>query len=135
MCIRDSWYGVYQPSTRTLTFGSGGHPAAILQEPGDPAPRKLLARGMMIGGMPESRYPEQTCRIATGSRFFLFSDGAYEVTLEDGRIASLDEFIPMLGALPIDAPVDLDSLIAQIRALRRGLPLEDDLSLVSIEFK
>lgn len=129
------WYGVYRPSTRKFTYGSGGHPAAILQLPGEAAPKKLLARGMMIGGMPDSTYPEQTCQIAPGSRFFLFSDGAYEVTLEDGRIASLDEFIPMLGALPFDAPVDLDALIAQIRALRCGLPLEDDLSLVSIEFK
>jgi sigma-B regulation protein RsbU (phosphoserine phosphatase) len=129
------WYGVYQPSNRKLTYGSAGHPAAILHETGVAAPKKLLARGMLIGGMPDSRYPEQTCEIAPGSRFFLFSDGAYEVTLEDGSVFSLDEFIPMLGALPADAPVDLDALIAQIRAQRRGLPFEDDLSIVSIEFK
>jgi len=129
------WYGVYQPSTRKLTYGSGGHPAAILHQPGGPAPKKLLARGMMIGGMPGSRYPEQVCEIPPGSRLFLFSDGAYELTLEDARSFTLDEFVPLLGALPADAPVDLDVLLTQIRALRHGLPLEDDLSLISIEFK
>jgi len=128
------WYGVYQRSTRKLTYGSGGHPPALLFEPGAITAKKLAARGMMVGGMPNSRYPSQSCEILPGSRLFLFCDGAYEITLPDGRIYTLGEFASLLGQLPADAPVDLDAVVAQIRQLRGSSELEDDLSLIAIQF-
>ena len=128
------WYGVYQRSTRKLVYGSGGHPPALLFEPGQIAPKKLAARGMMIGGMPGSRYVAQSCEVAPGSRFFLFCDGAYEITQPDGKLFTFDEFTQLLGDLPANDAIDLDRLVAQIRKLRGPLPLEDDLSLVTIQF-
>ena len=128
------WYGVYQRSTRKLTYGSGGHPPALLFEPGAVVAKKLVARGMMIGGMPNSRYASQSCEIPAGSRLFLFCDGVYEITLPDGHTYTLDEFAGLLGKLPVDAPVDLDAIIAQIRQLRGSSELEDDLSLIAIQF-
>ncbi|HEV3270888.1 MAG TPA: SpoIIE family protein phosphatase [Candidatus Methylacidiphilales bacterium] len=128
------WYGVYRRSTRTLTYGSGGHPPALLFEPGAAAPKKLAARGMMVGGMPNSRYTSQACEIAAGSRLFLFCDGVYEITLPEGRMYTLDEFAGLLGKLPADAPVDLDAVVAQIYELRGSRELEDDLSLIAIQF-
>jgi len=128
------WYGVYQRSTRKLTYSSGGHPPALLFEPGAVAPKKLAARGMMVGGMPNSRYLSQSCEIPAGSRLFLFCDGVYEITLSEGRTYTLDEFAALLGQLPADAPIDLDAIIAQIRQLRGSAELEDDLSLIAIQF-
>ena len=128
------WYGVYQRSTRTLTFSGGGHPPALLFEPGATVATKLAARGMVIGGVPNSRYPSQSCEIPAGSRLFLFCDGAYEITLPEGRVFTLDEFAALLGKLPADGPADLDAVIAQLRRLRGASELEDDLSLISIQF-
>jgi sigma-B regulation protein RsbU (phosphoserine phosphatase) len=128
------WYGVYERSTRKLTYSSGGHPPALLFEPGAVAAKKLAVRGMVVGGMPNSRYPSQSCEIPVGSRLFLFCDGAYELTLPDGRIYTLNEFAALLGQLPADAPVDLDAIVAQIRQLRGFCELEDDLSLIAIQF-
>ncbi len=128
------WYGVYRRSTRTLTYGTGGHPPALLFEPGAAAPKKLVARGMMVGAMPASKYTALSCEVAPGSRLFLFCDGAYEITLPDGRIYTLDEFAALLARLPTDAPVDLDAIVAQIRQLRGSDELEDDLSLIAIQF-
>ena len=128
------WYGVYQRSTRKLTYSSGGHPPALLFEPGAVAAKKLAARGMMVGGMPNSKYPSQSCEIPAGSRLFLFCDGVYEITLPDGRVYTLDEFAVLLGGLPADVPVDLDAIVAQIRQLCGSRELEDDLSLIAIQF-
>lgn len=128
------WYGVYQPSTRKIVYGSGGHPPALLISPGDSTPKKLTARGMMIGGMPGSRYPTQSSEIPPGSRLFLFCDGAYELTLADGRTYTFDEFSELLAKLSTNIPIDLDSLMAQIRTLNNSKPLDDDLSLISIQF-
>ncbi|MCE0498679.1 MAG: SpoIIE family protein phosphatase [Methylacidiphilales bacterium] len=128
------WYGVYQPSTRKISYGSGGHPPALLFGPGQTAPQKLAARGMMIGAMPESRYRPQSCEIAPGSRFYLFCDGAYEITQPDGKVFTYDEFAQLLGNLPANGVIGLDTLVAQIQKLRGSLPLEDDLSLITLQF-
>jgi sigma-B regulation protein RsbU (phosphoserine phosphatase) len=128
------WYGVYQRSTRKLTYSSGGHPPALLFEPGAVTAKKLAARGMMIGAMPTSRYASQSCEVPAGSRLFLFCDGAYELTLPDGRAYTLDEFADLLGKLPTDSPVDLDAIVAQIRQIGGSSVLEDDLSLITIQF-
>jgi sigma-B regulation protein RsbU (phosphoserine phosphatase) len=128
------WYGVYQRSTRTLTYSSGGHPPALLFEPGAVTAKKLATRGMMIGAMPESRYPSQSCEVPAGSRLFLFCDGAYEITLPEGRVYTLDEFATLLGWLAAEGPIDLDTIINQIFQLRGSNELEDDLSLIAIQF-
>ncbi len=128
------WYGVYQRSTRRITYGSGGHPPALLVVPGEVEPKKLEAKGMMIGGMPGSRYVPQTCEIPPGSRLFLFCDGAYELTCADGRAYTFEEFADILFKLPPNIAVDLDALVAQIRTLNDSKPLDDDLSLITIQF-
>jgi sigma-B regulation protein RsbU (phosphoserine phosphatase) len=128
------WYGVYQPSIRTLTYSSAGHPPALLFEPGADTPQKLATPGMVIGGWPTSRYRSQECKIPEGSRLFLFCDGAYEITLADNRVFTLDEFASLLGRLPWAVPVDLDEVIAQIRELRASPEIEDDLSIIAIQF-
>jgi len=128
------WYGVYQRSTRKIVYGSGGHPPALLVVPGEDTPKRLAARGMMIGGMPGSRYPTQSNEIPPGSRLFLFCDGAYELTRPDGKAYTFDEFAELLGKLPANIPIDLDRLVAQIRLLNDSKPLDDDLSLITIQF-
>ena len=128
------WYGVYQRSTRTITYSSGGHPPALLVEPGAVVAKRIAARGMMIGAMPESRYPSQSCEIPAGSRLFLFCDGAYEITLPDGRVYTFDEFASLLGELPKDAPVDLDAILEELFQLRGSRELEDDLSIIAVQF-
>jgi len=128
------WYGVYQRSTRTLTYSSAGHPPALLFAPGSICPQKLATPGMVIGGWPNSPYRSQSCEIPAGSRLFLFCDGAYEITLADGRVFSLDEFASILLDLPAERPIDLDVVIGRIRQLRGAPEIEDDLSIISVQF-
>jgi sigma-B regulation protein RsbU (phosphoserine phosphatase) len=128
------WYGVYQVSTRKLTYSSAGHPPALLFEPGGICPQKLATPGMVIGGWPGSHYRSQSCEIPVGSRLFLFCDGAYEITLGDGRTLGLDEFTSILMDLPRELPIDLDVVIGRIRQLRGAPEIEDDLSIISVQF-
>jgi sigma-B regulation protein RsbU (phosphoserine phosphatase) len=128
------WYGVYQRSTRTLTYSTGGHPPAFLFEPGSGCPKKLATRGMMIGALPGIRYAEQSCEVPPGSRLLLFCDGAYEISLPSGRVYTLDEFAAMLSLLPDTGPLDLDAIVEQIFQVRGSRELEDDLTLIAAQF-
>jgi sigma-B regulation protein RsbU (phosphoserine phosphatase) len=127
------WYGVYQRSTRKLTYSSGGHPPALLFEPGQTAAKKLAARGMMVGAMPNSRYPSQSCEIPAGSRLFLFCDGAYEITLPDGRSTPSTNSPPCWPIARGCAGRSRRGRRANPSKLR-GSELEDDLSLITIQF-
>ncbi len=134
------WYGVYRRSTRELTYASGGHPPALLfgpdviPGPGATEPQKLATKGMIVGGMPDITYSAKTCAVAPGSRLFLFCDGAYEITRPDGTVYTLEEFAQLLGKLPTTVTVDLDNLYGTIRAVRGPQPLEDDFTVVAIQF-
>jgi sigma-B regulation protein RsbU (phosphoserine phosphatase) len=128
------WYGVYQRSTRKLTYSSGGHPPALLFPPGANEAKKLSTHGMMVGGLSFSQYTAESCEVPAGSRLFLFCDGAYEITLPEGRTYTIDELAGQLGKLPSNAPVDLDAILAQIRLLSGSSELEDDFSLITIQF-
>ena len=128
------WYGVFERSTRTLTYCTGGHPPALLFVPGSTEAKRLATRGMMIGAMPESRYQSQSCVVPEGSRLFVFCDGAFEISLPEGRVYTLDEFAMLLGWLIANGPIDLDAIVEQLFRLHGSRELEDDLSLIAIEF-
>lgn len=130
------WYGVYDTATRTMHHGSGGHPPAILLQPGPEgdALEPLLASGMLIGAMPGMTFRSATTSIPPGSRLFVYCDGAYEIKKADGSMLDFDtEFLPHLreyGRQP-DLP---DRVLGWVRALHRSQELDDDYSFVAVEF-
>lgn len=126
------WYGVYHRPTRSLRHASGGHPPALLLGPeGDLA--ELRAPGMLIGAMPGLTYQSELTPVPAGSRLFVLCDGTYEIKRTDDSMIDYAEFLDFIrenGARP-DA---LERLLAWVRDLRGGQPLEDDFSIVRIEF-
>ncbi len=137
------WYGVWQPSTRTLRFAAGGHPPALLVG-GAPSPapaadaatpaEPLAGAGMVIGGLEGMFYKTFTRHIPGPARLYLLSDGVYEITRADtGGMWSLDELREFLGRPRASDTSDLDSLHAQVRALHGPGPLDDDFTIVRFD--
>ena len=73
------WYGVYAKASRTLSYASGGHPAAIVVAPGEMHPITLPATGPVMGIAPGMLFPAVTLLIPPGGRLFIFSDGVFEI--------------------------------------------------------
>jgi sigma-B regulation protein RsbU (phosphoserine phosphatase) len=126
------WYGVYHRPTRTLRHASGGHPAALLMRP-DGGMDELRAPGMLIGAMPGMRYASAACEIAPGSRLLVLCDGTYEIKRPDGTMIEFDDFKQFMAENGA-SPDGLERLLAWVRELRGGQPLEDDFSIVRVEF-
>ena len=131
------WYGVWQPSTRTLRFAAGGHPPALLVASNTTAaaPAEPLAgAGMVIGGLEGMFYKSFTRHIPGPARLYLLSDGVYEIARADtGGMWSLDELRDFLGQPRTPGTNDLDSLHAQVRALHGPGPLDDDFTIVRFD--
>jgi sigma-B regulation protein RsbU (phosphoserine phosphatase) len=126
------WYGVYHRPTRRLSHSSGGHPPSLLLAP-DGTMSELRAPGMLIGAMPDMTYASQSVEIAPGSRLLVLCDGTYEIKRPDGTMIEFEDFTAFMQEHGAE-PDGLEKLLAWVRDLRGGEPLEDDFSIVRVLF-
>ncbi|WP_421903841.1 SpoIIE family protein phosphatase [Maridesulfovibrio sp.] len=127
------WYGVYRKSDRTLIYSSGGHPPALLISGGEA--QQLRTPGMIVGGMPDMTYVSDSVTIEPGARFFLYSDGVYELKkVLDGKMWEFDEFAGFMKETGGELGKPIDQLIDHTRKLQGGELYEDDFSMVEFVF-
>lgn len=128
------WYGVLDRGDRRLTYASGGHPPAVLL--GDPATplRRLSTGGRVLGCDPTAKFRNDSCQVAPGQRLYVFSDGAYEISQPDGRTAQLTDLLQQIELPIASGRSKLDDLVAWANGIRGEGPLEDDLSILEVEF-
>ena len=72
--------------------------------------------------------------VEKNSTLYIFSDGAYEINQSDGKIWGIDAFIDLLTKYSRKDTCNLNQLLANILALNAQDNLDDDLSLVKVNF-
>jgi sigma-B regulation protein RsbU (phosphoserine phosphatase) len=132
------WYGVYQASTRTLRYAAGGHPPALLMAPradsGPATVSRLASNSPPLGMFEDTEFDCTTVAVPAASHLLIYSDGAYELPLPDGRMWSLDDFVNLVTRYG-DAPEwSLSNLVDALRARTIEGQFDDDCSLVCIDF-
>jgi PAS domain S-box-containing protein len=121
------WYGVYHQPTRTLTYASGGHHAAVLvSEPG--VGLHLQTGGPVIGVMPDLKYPSARITVPS-AELYLFSDGVYEIARPDGSWQSFEEFSQFLQ----EKRPSVETIVESARAMHGIDEFEDDFSLLKLK--
>jgi PAS domain S-box-containing protein len=130
------WCGVYQRPTRTLTYCTGGHPPALLLSaaPAAAAVTPLYSAGVPVGMFDDSEYASVTVSIAQGDSLLLYSDGAFEIPMPDGRAWLVGDFIQVIGELGATPGWTLDTLVDALRSRTVDGAFEDDLTLVRLTF-
>lgn len=126
------WYGVLNVRTRLLEYASAGHPPAVLVDPVAGRVERLRTRNPPIGTISEASFTEASTAIDVGSRLYLFSDGAFELTDPAGSPWSLSRLESLIatGVTPgLSECVRIHSAIAQITGATRW---DDDLSLLVV---
>ncbi len=128
------WYGVYDVATRLLSYACGGHPPAVLIDGG--GERLLSAKGMVIGGIPNSNFETKTVPVGKSGRLYVFSDGVYElVSKSSGEMMSVEDFAEELKKPPMDGLSKVQSMMAFSKAAQGSDKFDDDFSLFEIQFK
>lgn len=126
------WYGVFQPSTRTLRFASAGHPPALLCPADLSQPIQwLTGHGAALGMFEDATFTSDAVVVDRDSCLLVYSDGLYEVLRPAGPIGSLPEFMHLLeeSRALLQGQVALDSLLAHIAASAVGSEFMDDYSI------
>ena len=132
------WYGVYNKSTRELTYASGGHPPALVIEDtpeGDSRILSLKTANAAIGAIPDINYNKDKHLVSENAALYIFSDGVYEVERSDGSMWQLSEFVDfMRRAKPTDSE-QLDNLYNYVQSITIQENFEDDFTMLAATFK
>jgi phosphoserine phosphatase RsbU/P len=130
------WYGVYNRVSHVLTYASGGHPPALLIQdaPGQASKiRELRTPNLIIGGLADIEFDRDEIEIKGPARLYVFSDGVYEITNEDGVCWSFEDLAAYLeensGAWGKSI---VDDLWNHVRQITGSETLEDDFSVLEI---
>lgn len=130
-----AWYGVYEKSTRTLRYASAGAPPAYAFTTGNTVTAtELTTTSSPVGVFDDSEFTTATYSIPPGCRILLFSDGANEIALDNGKQLTLEGFKTLATRLAGSPDWSLDDLIDQLRNLTPGGAFEDDCSLIQLTF-
>ncbi|MCE5308292.1 MAG: serine/threonine-protein phosphatase [Acidobacteriales bacterium] len=129
------WYGVFNRRNRRLRYCSAGHPPALLfGEPQEPV--QLMTKNFFIGGFPRVEYTASDVELRPNSHLYLFSDGVYEVERPDESMWSLEELQQYLGEQPPEAGgAEMDALYKSLQQMHASEILEDDFSMVRVDFE
>ncbi len=133
-----TWYGVYNIKTRELAFSSAGHPPALLFNGSVMDESKyieLRTPNLVIGGRPGTSYRSRKVSIVEGAILYIFSDGAYEVACPDGNLWDIGQMRDFLQRMLLKNSPDLDRLVAFLERRQSSPVLEDDLSILKVQFK
>jgi sigma-B regulation protein RsbU (phosphoserine phosphatase) len=80
------------------------------------------------------RFRRGLAALPHGSRLVLFSDGAFETLAPDGRQRGLDDFLPLLLQAASPGPGAADRLLRALRGASRPGVLEDDATILVVDF-
>ncbi|MBV6627936.1 MAG: SpoIIE family protein phosphatase [Rivularia sp. (in: Bacteria)] len=127
------WYGVYNIVKRELIYSSAGHPPAILLSDNNDI-QLLKTPGMPVGMFPEVQYTNGFCKIEKNSTLYIFSDGAYEISLSDGQLMGLENFIQRVTRLYHFSSSPLENILNCLVDLNSKNTFDDDLSILQIGF-
>jgi len=129
------WYGVYNTVARTIRWAGGGHPPALLLLPGEKAkPVQLDSDGPLIGAVDGLEFDSRETAVPAGSRLFVYSDGAFEISRPDGSMWAFDDFLTTLASPPLGPESRMDTLVTHVRKLSERDDFIDDFSMVELVF-
>ena len=126
------WYGVYQPSTRTLRYAGAGHPPAIVLTADGSDPVRLPSESMPIGFLEETTFETQTYVLPPDSDLLIYSDGVYDLALPDGENWALEDFIDLCARTARSPHWNLDDIVRQLRQRSETGQFDDDCTLVRL---
>ena len=128
------WYGVFDVSTGSLAYASGGHPPALLLGLKDGEARKLMTPNLSVGMIPDAAFTDDEVEITRPSNLYIYSDGAYEVETTAGEEWRVDEFLGMVAESPKTGVPELDRIEQGVREVMRLPDFDDDFSLLIVNF-
>ncbi len=127
------WYGVFDKNTREINFASAGHPPSTLILP-DGSVDMLGNDNFVIGGLPEFPFTASKTQAPEGSSLYVYSDGVYELEKPNGEMWTLNEFRDFIVENKKPGGKEMDELYLFAQKMTGTEILDDDFSIMRVDF-
>jgi sigma-B regulation protein RsbU (phosphoserine phosphatase) len=123
----------YEPSSGLCRWVNCGHnDGLILRANGDV--ERLPCSGLALGLFPRQTYEEQTCRLASGDIFAIYSDGVTEAQDLSENEFGIERLIDCIRRNASDSPSGIvDAVIRELDDFAGEAPQFDDITMMVIK--
>ncbi|MSR70251.1 MAG: response regulator [Phycisphaerales bacterium] len=126
------WYGIFNRSTRALTWAGAGHPPAMVTRVnGDYL--EFDSGGPPVGIVEGFVFTESTAQLEPGDRFYLYSDGIVEIPKPDGSVWAYSDFQLFARSDALKANDPIARMLEFTRGLQGFSQFTDDVSIVEMK--
>ncbi len=127
------WYLVYNKLNRVLTYAGAGHPPLIIFD-SEGIPETISSENIMIGVDEELEFQSGTYQIKGKIEAYIYTDGAYEAELPDGKMLDVEDLVNFLLKNRDPSAKEIELLYNSLVELREGQNLEDDFTIMKIYY-
>jgi sigma-B regulation protein RsbU (phosphoserine phosphatase) len=126
-----AFYGIYDPQTRELSYGSAGHnPPRLKRCAGGEIFSLAGTKGLPLGIIETERYEQRTETLRPGDQILFYTDGITEAHNPSGELFGLDRLDAVLGQCRDRADDLIEAVLAAVDEHTAGAPPSDDRTLV-----
>jgi sigma-B regulation protein RsbU (phosphoserine phosphatase) len=125
----------WDPKAGTCIYANAGHnlPLFISGKDGTVQPFPKVA-GIMIGGLPNQIYTEESIRLENCDKVFFYTDGIIEAQNKKGDLFQMERLIGTLVEYQDNGNVDLHQyVIESVNRFTEGVPQRDDITMVLLK--
>ena len=127
------FYGVYDPSTRVLTFSNGGHNPPLVVHPDGSSEELELTGGLALGAIPGFEYGQASVRLSPGDLVVFFTDGVTEAINVSNEEFGLESVQDLFRAPPTPTAREAAEMILQaVKDFAGEAPQFDDLTCMTL---
>ena len=127
------WYVVYNKTKRTLCYAGAGHPPLILID-SEGIPVIISSENTVIGVDERIEFQSGCYTIEGKTEVYLYTDGAYEAELPDGKMMKVDDLVNFLLKHRNSSAEEIELLYNSLVDMNEGNNLEDDFTIMKIEY-
>jgi len=127
------WYLVYNRVSSVLTYAGAGHPPLIIFN-NKGIPETISSGNIMIGVDEDIKFQSGSCKIQGKTEVYIYTDGAYEAELPDGKILDVVDLVDFLLKHRDPSAQEIEELYSSLVELNQGQNLEDDFTIMKIYY-
>jgi len=124
----------WDPHTGEFTYANAGHSLPVFLRKGVELQDVPQTKGVMLGGLPDQRYEDESILLHDHDLVFFYTDGIVEAKNRTGEMFKLARLVHVLEEnLEQDASEIERIVVESITQFTQGLPQRDDITMVTLK--
>lgn len=124
----------WDPIAGTLSYSSAGHSLPEIIREDQQKVEIPTVKGIMLGGLPNQIYKEESVTLTEGDLVFIYTDGIIEAVNTVGEMYKVERLDELLKSVVAKNVQEIEqSVIKDLDRFTKGLPQKDDITMVLLK--